>query len=100
MNAALNEPLMTEMASEGTMKATRNASMASAVPNDAATTSSFAVETTLAPKVNEAMMSVALKILRFVETFDQSVHFFNCLLELNVGKMLQNFGHVDGREET
>ena len=76
MNAALNEPLMTEMASEGTINATRNASSASAVPKDEATTSTFAVETSFAPRVNEAITRVALKILRFVETFDQSVHFF------------------------
>ena len=76
INAALNDPLMTLIAKEGTIKAMRKASISSPVPKDAATTSSFPVATTFVTKVNKAMMRVALKILRFVETLDQSVHFF------------------------
>ena len=76
MNAALNEPLITAVAREGTTKAIRNASMASPVPKDAATASSFTLETSFAAKVSEAITRVALNILRFVERFDHRVHCF------------------------
>ncbi len=50
--------------------------MASPVPKDAATTSSFTIETSFAPNERKAIMRAAPKILRFIEAFDQRTHCF------------------------
>src|SRR6266699_2958510 len=66
IKAALNEEPTRDTQKEGSRKAIRKASSASLRPKRSATTSSFAVEPSLAMRESEAMRTTARKIFRLV----------------------------------
>src|SRR4028119_28622 len=76
MRAALKDSATTTMMKEGTIKAIKNASRASPVPNLQATTNSFPVAATLTKAVIKPTVMAALKIWRFGEPV---VSFFQLL---------------------